>query len=128
MSPGWLGPKTYRQTVGCLGSTPGTGFKDRDGEIKRMPAAPPSVGQGQVLASAEHHQALVLYENRTSGLLEVDPGSQNTNPAVTVRGGPIDLAEPGCRTASSGTAVDRGSERIRGNTYDGVPKPLLVFG
>jgi len=28
----------------------------------------------------------------------VDPGSQNTNPAATVRAGAIDLAEPRCRT------------------------------
>jgi site-specific DNA recombinase len=29
----------------------------------------------------------------------VHPGSQNTNPAATLRAGPIDLAVPGCRTA-----------------------------
>lgn len=28
----------------------------------------------------------------------VRPGSHNTNPAASLRAGPFDLAEPGCRT------------------------------
>jgi hypothetical protein len=40
-----------------------------------------------------------VFEHRTAprGCGAVDPGSQNTNPAATLRGGPIDLTESGYR-------------------------------
>jgi hypothetical protein len=57
-----------------------------------MQHAPAGMRQG--ICRREAASAAIRTQNR--GM--VDPGSQNTNPAATVRAGPIDLAEPGCRT------------------------------